>query len=115
MGSRRKKGLRDKKLLYGVKQFNVEPNRGIRVLIDAGFLQPENPKDVARFLFSEGRLSKKQVVIFVTFISHSMNLFIDSLLRRSENSLAAMRSLTRRFCASLFDATNSSISSWYKL
>ncbi len=30
LASRHKKSLRDKKLLYGVKQFNLDPTRGIK-------------------------------------------------------------------------------------
>ena len=33
-----KKSMRDKKLLYGIKTFNTEPQKGIDVLFNSGFL-----------------------------------------------------------------------------
>ena len=47
-------------LLYGVKQFNLEPSRGVAYLQESGFLE-SNPESVARFLFRQERLSKKQI------------------------------------------------------
>ena len=49
-----------RKLLYGVKQFNLEPIRGLKYLEESGFLE-KNPEDVAKFLFRQERLSKKQI------------------------------------------------------
>ena len=50
----KKYSLRDKKLLYGIKQFNLEPKRGLEVLENSAFLPPKDPKAVAQFLFREG-------------------------------------------------------------
>ncbi|TRY80813.1 hypothetical protein TCAL_09275 [Tigriopus californicus] len=56
-----KKSMRDKSLLYGIKQYNLEPKRGIEYLLNAGFLPENDAKSVAQFLFREGRLSKRQI------------------------------------------------------
>ena len=47
-------------LLYGVKQFNLQPERGLKYLQENGFLE-NNPDSVAKFLFRQERLSKKQI------------------------------------------------------
>ena len=47
-------------LLYGVKQFNLQPDRGLKYLEENGFLE-HTPESVAMFLFRQERLSKKQI------------------------------------------------------
>lgn len=47
-------------LLYGVKQFNLQPDRGLKYLEENGFVE-NNPESVAKFLFRQERLSKKQI------------------------------------------------------
>ena len=47
-------------LLYGVKQFNLQPERGLKYLQENGFLE-NSPESVARFLYRQERLSKKQI------------------------------------------------------
>ena len=47
-------------MLYGVKQFNLHPERGLKYLEENGFLE-NSPESVARFLFRQERLSKKQI------------------------------------------------------
>ena len=41
--------------LSGVKSFNLEPKRGLKELARFGFLDPENPEEIAYFLFHEAR------------------------------------------------------------
>jgi len=60
LASKHKKSQRDRKLLDGVKQFNLDPKAGLEYLVNAGFVQ-HTPKDVAMFLFRQERLSKKQI------------------------------------------------------
>jgi len=59
------KSLRDKKLLYGVKQFNLDAKNGLEYLSKSGILNKTSAKEVALFLFREGRLSKKQIGVFI--------------------------------------------------
>ena len=47
-------------LLHGVKQFNLHPERGLKYLEENGFLE-NTPQSLAKFLFRQERLSKKQI------------------------------------------------------
>jgi brefeldin A-inhibited guanine nucleotide-exchange protein len=42
--------LRKTTLLEGIKKFNFKPKRGVKFLIDHGFIKSSSPQDVARFL-----------------------------------------------------------------
>jgi len=57
--------LEDKKLLQGIKLFNLDPKKGVELLEMHGFLDSSDPEKVANFLFSEGRLSKKQIGAYI--------------------------------------------------
>ena len=50
----------DKNLLHGIKQFNLDPSRGLHLLVQAGFVQME-AESLAEFMFNQERLSKKQI------------------------------------------------------
>jgi len=54
----------DKNLLHGIKQFNLEPSRGLDILVQGGFVRME-PDSLAEFLFNQERLSKKQIGSFL--------------------------------------------------
>ena len=54
-------------LLYGVKQFNLHPERGLKYLEENGFLE-NTPPSLAKFLFRQERLSKKQIGELRVFI-----------------------------------------------
>lgn len=60
LASKHKKSLRERKLLTGVKQFNLDPDNGLKYLEESGFIEP-NPQSTAKFLFRQERLSKKQI------------------------------------------------------
>jgi len=60
LASKHKKSQHDRKLLYGVKQFNLEPERGLKYLEESGFVE-QTPESIAKFLFRQERLSKKQI------------------------------------------------------
>ena len=47
-------------LLHGVKQFNLHPERGLKYLEENGFVE-NTPQSLAKFLFRQERLSKKQI------------------------------------------------------
>jgi len=61
LASMHRKSQRDMKLMYGVKQFNLDPKRGLDYLHEAGFLDQTSTESVASFLFRQERLSKKQI------------------------------------------------------
>lgn len=45
-------------LIEAVRQFNFKPKRGIKVLIENGFIKDKQPENIARFLLSNDRLDK---------------------------------------------------------
>ncbi|PLW15872.1 hypothetical protein PCANC_18072 [Puccinia coronata f. sp. avenae] len=48
-------------LIEGIRQFNFKPKRGIKFLINHGFIRSPKPKDVARFLLTADGLSKAMI------------------------------------------------------
>ncbi|KAI0164616.1 Sec7-domain-containing protein [Xylariaceae sp. FL1272] len=56
-----KEKARKTALSNGIRQFNFKPKRGIKVLIEGGFIPSDNPLDVAKFLLSDERLDKAQI------------------------------------------------------
>ncbi|CAI4213120.1 unnamed protein product [Parascedosporium putredinis] len=44
-----------------VNQFNFKPKRGIKALIQEGFIPSDSPEDIARFLLADERLDKAQI------------------------------------------------------
>ena len=51
--------------MHGVKQFNLDPKRGLDYLTKGEFLNKDSASEVALFLYREGRLSKKQIGAFI--------------------------------------------------
>jgi len=60
LASKHKKSLKERKLLNGVKAFNLEPEKGLKYLQEFNFID-STPQSVAKFLFRQERLSKKQI------------------------------------------------------
>ena len=54
----------DKKLLHGIKQFNLDPAKGLEILEERGYIKME-PQPLASFLLNQERLSKKQIGNFM--------------------------------------------------
>ena len=50
----------DKHLLHGIKQFNLDPGKGLEILEERGFVKIEEDS-LASFLLNQERLSKKQI------------------------------------------------------
>merc|ERR1719175_405394 len=64
LSARSKRQQKDRLLLHGVKQFNLDPMKGLKLLEERGFLEM-TPESVAQFLFRQERLSKKQIGTFL--------------------------------------------------
>jgi len=79
LSSRSKKQQRDRLLLHGVKQFNLDPVKGLKLLVERGFLEM-TAESVAKFLFRQERLSKKQIGTFLgghkDFNKEVLNIFV---------------------------------------
>ena len=77
------KPVYDKNLLHGIKQFNLDPTRGLNLLVTGGFVKME-AESLAEFLFNQERLSKKQIGKSMSLVnSHLMNIWSRMLPRRS--------------------------------
>ncbi|KAH0538322.1 hypothetical protein FGG08_005096 [Glutinoglossum americanum] len=83
-------------LINGIKQFNYKPKRGIKTLLDEGFIRTNSPEDIARFLLQNDRLDKKMIGeylgegepqniaimhAFVDAMDFSKTRFVDALRR----------------------------------
>ena len=44
-----------------INQFNFKPKRGIKLLIQQGFIPSDTPEDIAKFLLNDERLDKAQI------------------------------------------------------
>ncbi|KAI1432895.1 Sec7-domain-containing protein [Xylaria sp. CBS 124048] len=56
-----KEKARKTALTNGIRQFNFKPKRGIRFLLQSGFIPSDSPQDIAKFLLSDDRLDKAQI------------------------------------------------------
>lgn len=56
-----KEKARKTALANGIRQFNFKPKRGIKYLMQSGFIPSDSPEDIARFLLSDDRLDKAQI------------------------------------------------------
>lgn len=56
-----KEKARKTALSKGIQQFNFKPKRGIKFLMQSGFIASESPQDIAKFLLSDERLDKAQI------------------------------------------------------
>ena len=68
------KNQEERKLLHGIKHFNLNVQKGLKILQEGGFVD-KSPESVAIFLFRQERLSKKQIGAFWHFFS----LLIDTV------------------------------------
>ncbi|KAI8959889.1 Sec7-domain-containing protein [Daldinia sp. FL1419] len=56
-----KEKARKTALANAIRQFNFKPKKGIKLLIQEGFIPSDSPKDIAKFLISDDRLDKAQI------------------------------------------------------
>ncbi|KAI1128984.1 guanine nucleotide exchange factor [Nemania abortiva] len=56
-----KEKARKTALSNGIRQFNFKPKRGIKFLIQSGFIASDSAQDIAKFLLSDDRLDKAQI------------------------------------------------------
>ncbi|RYP92515.1 hypothetical protein DL770_001381 [Monosporascus sp. CRB-9-2] len=89
-----KEKARKTALTKAIQQFNFRPKKGIKMLIQEGFIPSDSPGDIARFLIREDRLDKAQLGeylgegdqknieimhAFVDTMDFSKRRFVDSL------------------------------------
>ncbi|KAI1383764.1 Sec7-domain-containing protein [Hypoxylon trugodes] len=56
-----KEKARKTALANAIRQFNFKPKKGIKLLIQEGFVPSDKPEDIAKFLISDDRLDKAQI------------------------------------------------------
>ncbi|KAI1800775.1 Sec7-domain-containing protein [Daldinia bambusicola] len=56
-----KEKARKTALANAIRQFNFKPKKGIKLLIQEGFIPSDSPQDIAKFLISDDRLDKAQI------------------------------------------------------
>ncbi|KAI1759799.1 Sec7-domain-containing protein [Hypoxylon sp. FL1150] len=56
-----KEKARKTALANAIRQFNFKPKKGIKLLLQEGFIASDTPEDIAKFLLSDDRLDKAQI------------------------------------------------------
>lgn len=56
-----KEKARKTALTLAIRAFNEKPKKGVKLLLQGGFMASDSPEDIARFLISEPRLDKAQI------------------------------------------------------
>lgn len=56
-----KEKARKTALDHAIRAFNFKPKRGMKLLLEGGFIPSDSPRDIARFLLTEDRLDKAQI------------------------------------------------------
>lgn len=88
-------------LIEGIKQFNFKPKRGIKFLVNHGFIRSPKPKDVARFLLTADGLSKAMIGEYLgegdPESVETMHAFIDLMDFSNMKFTEAMRTFLQAF------------------
>lgn len=84
-----------------IKQFNFKPKRGIKLLVDGGFVPSSSPEDIAQFLLSEERLDKAQIGEFLGEGDEKhiaiMHAFVDCMDFTKRRFVDALREFLQSF------------------
>ncbi|KAJ0161608.1 Protein transport protein SEC7 [Colletotrichum tanaceti] len=84
-----------------IKQFNFKPKRGIKLLLQDGFIPSESPQDIAKFLLSEERLDKAQIGEYLGEGDPKnieiMHAFVDAMEFTKKRFVDALRTFLQSF------------------
>jgi brefeldin A-inhibited guanine nucleotide-exchange protein len=84
-----------------IRQFNFKPKKGIKLLIQEGFIASDKPEDIATFLLSEERLDKAQIGEFLGEGEPKnieiMHAFVDSMEFTKKRFVDALRLFLQSF------------------
>ena len=96
-----KQKLRKTALLNGIRQFNFKPKRGIKALLQDGFIKSDSPEDIAAFLLQNELLDKAMIGEYLgegepenVAIMHS---FVDSMEFARRRFVDALRTFLQSF------------------
>ncbi|KAF2154288.1 hypothetical protein K461DRAFT_224337 [Myriangium duriaei CBS 260.36] len=84
-----------------IRQFNFKPKRGLRAFLEGGFIQSEEPQEVARFLLATEKINKKALGEFLGEGEPEniaiMHCFIDQLDFTKTRFVDALRRFLQTF------------------
>lgn len=84
-----------------IKAFNFKPKRGIKLLIDGGFIPSDSPADIAHFLLNDDRLDKSQIGEYLGEGDPKnieiMHAFVDSMDFTDKRFTNALREFLQSF------------------
>ncbi|KAH8595996.1 hypothetical protein B0O99DRAFT_510628 [Bisporella sp. PMI_857] len=88
-------------LINAIKAFNFKPKRGIKILLQEGFIKSDTPSDIAHFLLSDDRLDKAQIGEFLGEGDQRnieiMHAFVDSMDFTKRRFVDALREFLQSF------------------
>jgi len=96
LASRHKTNQHDKQLMYGVKQFNLDPQKGLHYLQEKNILQ-STPESIALFLFSQDRLSKKAIGTYLGGRDHLQSAVLSKFVSLHQFSDLLLVQALRQF------------------
>lgn len=84
-----------------IKQFNFKPKRGVKALIEHGFIRSGSPTDIAHFLVSNDRLDKAMLGEYLgegdEFNVSVMHAFVDTMDFTKRRFVDALRQFLQSF------------------
>ncbi|TDZ20193.1 Protein transport protein SEC7 [Colletotrichum orbiculare MAFF 240422] len=84
-----------------IKQFNFKPKRGVKMLVQDGFVPSDSPEDIAKFLLTEDRLDKAQIGEYLGEGDPKnieiMHAFVDSMEFTKKRFVDALRTFLQSF------------------
>ncbi|KAI1637821.1 guanine nucleotide exchange factor for ADP ribosylation factor [Biscogniauxia mediterranea] len=96
-----KEKARKTALSNAIRQFNFKPKKGIKLLIQSGFIPSDSPQDIARFLLSDDRLDKAQIGEYLgegdAKNIEIMHAFVDSMDFTKRRFVDALRQFLQSF------------------
>ncbi|SPO01475.1 related to SEC7, component of non-clathrin vesicle coat [Cephalotrichum gorgonifer] len=88
-------------LTNAINQFNFKPKKGIKLLLQQGFIPSDQPADIAKFLLAEDRLDKAQIGEFLgegeAKNIEIMHAFVDEMDFTKRRFVDALRQFLQSF------------------
>ena len=88
-------------LINGIRQFNFKPKRGIKTLLNDGFIKNDTPEDIATFLLQNDRLDKAMIGEYLGEGEPQnvaiMHAFVDSMEFAKRRFVDALRQFLQAF------------------
>jgi brefeldin A-inhibited guanine nucleotide-exchange protein len=96
-----KEKARKTALMNGIRQFNFKAKKGIKLLIQDGFIESEDPKHIAEFLLREDKLDKAMLGEYMGEGEQKnidiMHAFVDSMDFDKKRFVDALRTFLQSF------------------